>query len=162
MGIHKQRLISSGDFGLMVIHALSHIKAKGADMSNDLDPLFLKELYRNLRLLNQDLFRKSSSSTKPTFKDSMTKSSSNLYKDTVTKSSSNLLPGTPKSKPSLIRRGSSFRLDTESLKDNSNDNSRSEVKENNGESIGSTTYFSVESMHHRMQELSQEGSSAIP
>merc|ERR1711991_553366 len=96
------------------------------------------------------------------FKDTLTKSSSNLFKDTVTKSSSNLLPGTPKSKPNLIRRGSSFRLDTESLQDNSNDNSRSEVKDNNRESTGSTTYFSVGSMHHRMQELSQKGSSAIP
>ena len=60
--VHHQRLGSSGDFGLMVIHALSHIKSNPHDLSNDADPTFLKEFYRNLRVLSQDLFKKSSTS----------------------------------------------------------------------------------------------------
>ena len=55
--IHISRLSSSGDFGLVVIHALSHIKINPDDLSNDSDPVFMNEFYRNLRILSQDLYK---------------------------------------------------------------------------------------------------------
>ena len=59
--IHNARLSSSGDFGLVVIHALSHIKVNPADLSNDSDPNFMSEFYTNLRILSQDLYKHSQS-----------------------------------------------------------------------------------------------------
>jgi hypothetical protein len=56
--VHHSRLASSGDFGLVVIHALSHIKVNSADLSNDNDPRFLSEFYKNLKILSQDLYKK--------------------------------------------------------------------------------------------------------
>jgi len=60
--VHTNRLSSSGDFGLVVIHALSHIKVNPDDLSNDNDPKFLAEFYKNLRILSQDLYKKSAAS----------------------------------------------------------------------------------------------------
>jgi len=60
--VHTNRLSSSGDFGLVVIHALSHIKVNPSDLSNDTDPTFVAEFYRNLKLLSQDLYKKSAQS----------------------------------------------------------------------------------------------------
>jgi hypothetical protein len=58
--VHNNRLSSSGDFGLVIIHALSHIKTNPKDMSDDADPVFLAEFYKNLKILSQDLYKKSS------------------------------------------------------------------------------------------------------
>jgi len=58
--VHTTRLLSSGDFGLVAIHALSHIKVNPSDLSNDSDPLFVSEFYSNLKILSQDLYKKSS------------------------------------------------------------------------------------------------------
>jgi len=55
--IHKEKLKSSGDFGLVVIHALSHIKVDPDNLSNDMDPKFLEEFYKNLKILSQDLYK---------------------------------------------------------------------------------------------------------
>jgi hypothetical protein len=55
--IHNDRLMSSGDFGLVCIHALSHIKVNPSDLSNDNDPQFAAEFYTNLRILSQDLYK---------------------------------------------------------------------------------------------------------
>eukprot|EP01034_Spumella_vulgaris_P034613 gene34613-42697_t len=63
--VHTNRLGSSGDFGLVVIHALSHIKVNPEDLSNDADPRFLAEFYKNLKLLSQDLYKKSAAVTQP-------------------------------------------------------------------------------------------------
>jgi hypothetical protein len=60
--IHHSRLSSSGDFGLVAIHALSHIKVNPSDISNDADPEFTAEFYTNLRLLSQDLYKQSTRS----------------------------------------------------------------------------------------------------
>lgn len=57
--VHHNRLGTSGDFGLVVIHALSHIKVNPNDLSNDADPKFLAEFYKNLKILSQDLYKKS-------------------------------------------------------------------------------------------------------
>jgi hypothetical protein len=59
--IHTSRLTSSGDFGLVAIHALSHIKINPVDLSNDSDPAFMNEFYTNLRILSQDLYKRTSS-----------------------------------------------------------------------------------------------------
>jgi hypothetical protein len=59
--VHKSRLSSSGDFGLVVIHALSHIKVNPQDLSNDMDPRFMAEFYKNMKILSQDLYKKSAS-----------------------------------------------------------------------------------------------------
>jgi hypothetical protein len=63
--VHSKRLSSSGDFGLIVVHALSHIKANPSDLSNDNDPKFLAEFYKNLKILSQDLYKKSAVTSKP-------------------------------------------------------------------------------------------------
>jgi hypothetical protein len=55
--MHIDRLSSSGDFGLVCIHALSHIKVNPMDLSNDNDPQFAAEFYTNLRILSQDLYK---------------------------------------------------------------------------------------------------------
>jgi len=57
--IHTTRLSSSGDFGLVAIHALSHIKVNPSDMSDDSNPQFTAEFYTNLRILSQDLYKRS-------------------------------------------------------------------------------------------------------
>lgn len=62
--IHTSRLSSSGDFGLVAIHALSHIKINPSDLSNDSDPAFMNEFYTNLRILSQDLYKRTSSTEK--------------------------------------------------------------------------------------------------
>ena len=62
--IHTSRLSSSGDFGLVAIHALSHIKINPSDLSNDSDPVFMNEFYTNLRILSQDLYKRTSSTEK--------------------------------------------------------------------------------------------------
>jgi len=60
LAIHTERLSSSGDFGLIVIHALSHIKVNPGNLSNDMDPAFTSEFYSNLKILSQDLYKYSS------------------------------------------------------------------------------------------------------
>ena len=59
--VHQKKLTSSGDFGLIVIHALSHIAVNPKDLSNDGDLLYIAEFYKNLKILSQDLYKKSSS-----------------------------------------------------------------------------------------------------
>jgi len=61
--VHSNRLSSSGDFGLIIIHALSHIKVNADDVSNDGDPKFLAEFYKNLKILSQDLYKKSATNS---------------------------------------------------------------------------------------------------
>jgi hypothetical protein len=53
-------MVSSGDFGLVVIHALSHIKVDPSNLSNDSNPLFMQEFFANLKILSQDLFKATS------------------------------------------------------------------------------------------------------
>jgi len=65
--VHQQRLATSGDFGTVVIHALSHIKVNPTDLSNDYDPKFLSEFYKNLKILSQDLYKKSAVASTTTF-----------------------------------------------------------------------------------------------
>ena len=62
--VHRSRVSSSGDFGLILVHALSHIKLfpEAQDRWNDQDPAFISEFYTNLRVLSQDLYRHSMSS----------------------------------------------------------------------------------------------------
>jgi hypothetical protein len=57
--VHESKLTSSGDFGLVVIHALSHIKVNPDLLGNDADPVFMGEFYRNMKILSQDLYRRS-------------------------------------------------------------------------------------------------------
>ena len=66
--VHTNRLGSSGDVGVVMIHALSHIKAaqntkNHGDLSNDADPAFLAIFYRSLKAMSQDLYKLSSSTT---------------------------------------------------------------------------------------------------
>lgn len=65
--VHHNRLASSGDFGLVTIHALSHIKVNPSDLSNDADPLFIAEFYKNLKILSQDLYKKSATTQSAPF-----------------------------------------------------------------------------------------------
>jgi hypothetical protein len=57
--VHESKLTSSGDFGLVVIHALSHLKVNPDVLGNDADPVFMGEFYRNMKILSQDLYRRS-------------------------------------------------------------------------------------------------------
>lgn len=51
--VSVQRLLSSGDFGLVLVHAASHIHVDPSDMSNDLDPRFTQHFHRSLKVLTQ-------------------------------------------------------------------------------------------------------------
>jgi hypothetical protein len=62
LSIHVDRMSSSGDFGLVIIHALSHIKVNPKDLSNDADAAFTSEFYSNLKILSQDLYKHSTNS----------------------------------------------------------------------------------------------------
>ena len=57
--IHRNRLESAGDFGLMLIHAISHIIVNATNLSDDTNPDFVREFYKNLKVLSQDLYKKS-------------------------------------------------------------------------------------------------------
>ncbi|CAM9391146.1 unnamed protein product [Pylaiella littoralis] len=57
LNVHVQRLLSSGDFGLVLVHAASHIHVDPSDMSNDLDPRFTQHFHRSLKVLTQELFK---------------------------------------------------------------------------------------------------------
>ena len=57
--VHRTRIPKAGDFGLVMIHALSHIKVDKDNLSNDGDPRFVAEFYNNLKILSQDLFKRS-------------------------------------------------------------------------------------------------------
>lgn len=52
MGIVR-RLSSSGDFGLVLVHAAAHIQVDPSDVSNDLDPRFTQHFHRSLKVLTQ-------------------------------------------------------------------------------------------------------------
>lgn len=80
--IHINRVSSSGDIGLIVTHAVSHVKVfttvyvfpllhhdfqycsifisqvNPQDITNDANPEFITEFYTNLRILNQDLYKR--------------------------------------------------------------------------------------------------------
>ncbi|CAM9240066.1 unnamed protein product, partial [Hapterophycus canaliculatus] len=51
--VHVRRLSSSGDFGLVLVHAAAHIQVDPSDMSNDLDPRFTQHFHRSLKVLTQ-------------------------------------------------------------------------------------------------------------
>ncbi len=48
-----RRLASSGDFGLVLVHAAAHIQVDPSDISNDLDPRFTQHFHRALKVLTQ-------------------------------------------------------------------------------------------------------------
>ena len=52
--LRRDRLESVGEFVLVLVHALSHIKVK--DMTDDADPAFVKEFYKSLSVVCNDLF----------------------------------------------------------------------------------------------------------
>lgn len=54
-GAHEtvRRLSSSGDFGLVLVHAAAHIQVDPYDMSNDLDPRFTRHFHGALKVLTQ-------------------------------------------------------------------------------------------------------------
>ena len=58
--MHRLRLGSPGDVALVLAHAVSHIKANRNDLSNDLDPAFIKEFHANLKLITQELAKRRS------------------------------------------------------------------------------------------------------
>jgi len=62
--VHQSRVSSSGDFGLILVHALSHIKLfpEAQNRWNDQNPAFMSEFYTNLRILSQNLYKHSMSS----------------------------------------------------------------------------------------------------
>lgn len=67
--VHQEQLASSGNFELILIHALSHIIVNPFNLSDDADPSFVSEFYKNLRLLSQDLFRMSLATRDISIKD---------------------------------------------------------------------------------------------
>lgn len=51
--ISVRRLSSSGDFGLVLVHAAAHIQVDPSDVSSDLDPRFTQNFHRALKVLTQ-------------------------------------------------------------------------------------------------------------
>eukprot|EP00163_Fabomonas_tropica_P011852 TRINITY_DN227_c0_g2_i1.p1 TRINITY_DN227_c0_g2~~TRINITY_DN227_c0_g2_i1.p1 ORF type:complete len:7500 (+),score=2428.07 TRINITY_DN227_c0_g2_i1:177-22676(+) len=52
--LREQRVQSAGDFILVLVHALSHVKCRSFD--DDTNPAFLREFYKNLRTVCSELF----------------------------------------------------------------------------------------------------------
>jgi len=78
--VHQSRISSSGDFGLILIHALSHMKLfpEAQDRWSDQNPAFISEFYTNLRILSQDLYKRSMSLGDAGGKSSLQRSPSTL------------------------------------------------------------------------------------
>ena len=52
--LRRDRLESVGEFVLVLVHTLSHIKVQ--DMTDDSDPAFVKEFYKSISVVCNDLF----------------------------------------------------------------------------------------------------------
>jgi hypothetical protein len=137
--IHTNRLDSSGEFGAVIMHALAHIKVNPSDISDDQDPAFVKEFYKNLQTLSQDAYRHSSD---------------DLINEATGSGSTNTSKGKGSNKGSrLLKLTGSLRTDelADKLKPLVNDND-----------IDTETYFNKESMTSRMREYAQSSGGAVP
>ncbi|CAH1789583.1 unnamed protein product [Owenia fusiformis] len=61
--IRRERMDSIGDFVVVILHCLAHISVD--DLTDDANPMFLRQFYKSLRVVCQDMFF-SRSHTKPT------------------------------------------------------------------------------------------------
>ncbi|RUS80256.1 hypothetical protein EGW08_011985, partial [Elysia chlorotica] len=52
--IRRERMDSIGEFVMVIVHSLAHIKS--GDLTDDSHPLFMREFYRALRVVCQDMF----------------------------------------------------------------------------------------------------------
>jgi len=59
--VRRERLESIGDFVLVLLHCLAHIKVD--DLTDDGNPLFLREFYKAMKIVCQDMFFSRSKST---------------------------------------------------------------------------------------------------
>ncbi|XP_013391352.1 uncharacterized protein LOC106159584 [Lingula anatina] len=59
--IRAERLESVGDFIVVILHCLAHIKV--GDLADDTNPLFLRQFYKSMRAVCQDMFFARSRST---------------------------------------------------------------------------------------------------
>jgi hypothetical protein len=149
--VHQDRLSSSGDFGLIVIHALSHIKINPADLSNDADPAFMTEFYKNLKILSQELYKKSAGVSSAV----LTSGSSPLDRLNRKTSSTGLLPivESPRREESVSPRRndnvSSSADDHASPLDDTTSSSRNAAMP--------TDYFSSKNMQERIRMYVKEG-----
>ncbi|CAM9109123.1 unnamed protein product [Discosporangium mesarthrocarpum] len=55
--VHVRRTSSSGDLGLVLVHAAAHLRVDPPDMKNDLDPRFTQHFHSALKVLTQELFK---------------------------------------------------------------------------------------------------------
>eukprot|EP00599_Poterioochromonas_sp_BG-1_P015133 CAMPEP_0173155160 /NCGR_PEP_ID=MMETSP1105-20130129/13936_1 /TAXON_ID=2985 /ORGANISM="Ochromonas sp., Strain BG-1" /LENGTH=2955 /DNA_ID=CAMNT_0014071525 /DNA_START=806 /DNA_END=9673 /DNA_ORIENTATION=- len=163
--VHHNRLSSSGDFGLVVIHALSHIKVNANDLSNDNDPKFMAEFYKNLKILSQDLYKKTAvtQTTNPMMvgggtskgpglanKKQRSRSSFNLYTDNSSELQQSMLlaaalagdDGPPSPSHHFTHHGSVSAIPT------ATEDSRDR---------GGADYFSHDSLVERMKMYAQQG-----
>ena len=69
--IRKERLETAGEFTLVLLHALAHIKA--GDMNDDTNPAFVAEFHRALRVCCEDMFLSRVTSTKRSQVDALDK-----------------------------------------------------------------------------------------
>ena len=92
---------------MILVHALSHVKLNPNNPSawNDQNPSFTKEFYKNLRILSQDLYKKSATTGLSTV------SSTGLPMSTTTRETS-----FQRKRASLISMGSSGHLNNRSFK----------------------------------------------
>ncbi|CAM9353919.1 unnamed protein product [Chrysoparadoxa australica] len=58
--VHARRLSSSGDFGLVMVHAAAHIRLNPQDITNDLDPEFAKHFHHAMKVMTAELFKRRS------------------------------------------------------------------------------------------------------
>lgn len=138
LAIHAHRLDSSGEFGMLIVHALSHIKVNGKDLSNDMDPAFLKEFYRNLQVLSQDVYRHSSN---------------DMMRDATSGSDAGMSGKGSMKGSRLLKLTGSLRGDQLADKVQSMD----DVSEGNTDG-----YFSKDSLQERMRQYANEAGSNIP
>ena len=53
--LHLKRLGTFGDVSLVLLHAVSHIKANAADLGDDSSPAFVAEFHRNFKVVTGEL-----------------------------------------------------------------------------------------------------------
>lgn len=140
LAIHTDRMSSSGDFGLVIIHALSHIKIDPHDMSNDANSAFTLEFYSNLKILSQDLYKHTSKVVPKLLSASSSIGNSKSIRNMTSKLTA--LTGSIKSGESEMSEGS---------------------KQDDSGTRPTTEYFSTESLTERLKNYAiATGGESIP
>jgi hypothetical protein len=151
LAVHVDRLGSSGDFGLVLVHALSHIKTNPYDLTNDQDATFMQEFYKNLKVINQDLYREVQSKHSNGGRGGINKQDSSSSESGTTAAAA---IGTASGKFRALKKMGSKLLDV-----TSNTSAMAGAEEKRGQV---TEYYSSSALEQRMMEYAKNSGVSIP